>query len=137
MKNDQNDPNLQENDQNNQTTPQNQSSSPDTSSSPSKITLSLPNPQIYLSKAKNHIKNTTFIRKFLQKTLKSQVIFIFLLILRDQLPQHIGKNTSMAIVLYFHRSIYSAKDRDFRRGAVLASDADRDILARFNFSVQS
>ena len=80
MKNDQNDPNLQENDQNNQTTPQNQSSSPDTSSSPSKITLSLPNPQIYLSKAKNHLKNTTFIRKFLQKTLKSRITFLFLLI---------------------------------------------------------
>lgn len=77
MKNDPNYPNLQENDQNNQTTPQNQSSSPD---SPTKITLSLPNPQIYLSKAKNHIKNTTFIRKFLQKTLKSQVIFLFLLV---------------------------------------------------------
>lgn len=77
MKNDQNDPNLQENDQNNQTTPQNQSSSPD---SPTKITLSLPNPQIYLSKAKNHIKNTTFIRKFLQKTLKSRIIFLFLLV---------------------------------------------------------
>lgn len=77
MKNDPNYPNLQENDQNNQTTSQNQSSSPD---SPTKITLSLPNPQIYLSKAKNHLKNTTFIRKFLQKTLKSQVIFIFLLI---------------------------------------------------------
>lgn len=77
MKNDQNDPNLQENDQNNQTTPQNQSSSPD---SPTKITLSLPNPQIYLSKAKNHLKNTTFIRKFLQKTLKSRIIFLFLLV---------------------------------------------------------
>lgn len=80
MKNDPNYPNLQENDQNNQTTPQNQSSSPNTSSSPTKITLSLPNPKIYLSKAKNHIKNTTFIRKFLQKTLKSQVIFLFLLV---------------------------------------------------------
>ena len=80
MKNDQNDPNLQENDQNNPNTSQNQSSSPDTSSSPSKITLSLPNPQIYLSKAKNHLKNTTFIRKFLQKTLKSRIIFLFLLV---------------------------------------------------------
>lgn len=77
MKNDPNYPNLQENDQNNQTTSQNQSSSPD---SPTKITLSLPNPQIYISKAKHSLKNTTFIRKFLQKTLKSQVIFIFLLI---------------------------------------------------------
>lgn len=87
MKNDPNDPNLQENTQDNPNTPQNTpsqptscSSSPDSSSSPSKITLSLPNPQIYLSKAKHSLKNTTFIRKFLQKTLKSQVIFIFLLI---------------------------------------------------------
>lgn len=77
MKNDPNHPNLQENDPNNPNTSQNQSSSPD---SPSKITLSLPNPQIYISKAKHSLKNTTFIRKFLQKTLKSQVIFIFLLI---------------------------------------------------------
>lgn len=77
MKNDPNYPNLQENDQNNPNTSQNQSSSPD---SPTKITLSLPNPQIYISKAKHSLKNTTFIRKFLQKTLKSQVIFIFLLI---------------------------------------------------------
>lgn len=80
MKNTENDPNLQENAQNNQDTPQNHSSYPNTSSSPSKITLFLPNPQIYLSKAKHSLKNTTFIRKFLQKTLKSQVIFIFLLI---------------------------------------------------------
>lgn len=77
MKNTENHPNSQENDPNNPNTPQNQSSSPDT---PTKITLFLPNPQIYISKAKNHLKNTTFIRKFLQKTLKSQVIFIFLLI---------------------------------------------------------
>ena len=77
MKNDPNHPNLQENDPNNPNTSQNQSSSPDT---PTKITLSLPNPQIYISKAKHSLKNTTFIRKFLQKTLKSQVIFIFLLI---------------------------------------------------------
>lgn len=77
MKNDPNHPNSQENDPNNPNTSQNQSSSPD---SPTKITLSLPNPQIYLSKAKHSLKNTTFIRKFLQKTLKSQVIFIFLLI---------------------------------------------------------
>lgn len=77
MKNDPDYPNSQENDPNNPNTSQNQSSSPD---SPTKITLSLPNPQIYLSKAKHSLKNTTFIRKFLQKTLKSQVIFIFLLI---------------------------------------------------------
>lgn len=80
MKNTENDPNLQENNQNNPNTSQNQSSSPDTSSSPTKITLYLPNPQIYLSKAKNHLKNTTFIRKFLQKTLKSRIIFLFLLV---------------------------------------------------------
>lgn len=77
MKNDPNNPNSQENDPNNPNTSQNQSSSPDT---PTKITLSLPNPQIYISKAKHSLKNTTFIRKFLQKTLKSQVIFLFLLI---------------------------------------------------------
>lgn len=77
MKNEPNYPNLQENDQISANTSQNQSSSPD---SPTKITLSLPNPQIYLSKAKNHLKNTTFIRKFLQKTLKSRIIFLFLLV---------------------------------------------------------
>lgn len=77
MKNDPNYPNSQENDPNNPNTSQNQSSSPD---SPTKITLSLPNPQIYLSKAKHSLKNTTFIRKFLQKTLKSRTIFLFLLI---------------------------------------------------------
>lgn len=77
MKNEPNYPNLQENDQISANTSQNQSSSPDT---PTKITLSLPNPQIYLSKAKNHLKNTTFIRKFLQKTLKSRIIFLFLLV---------------------------------------------------------
>lgn len=80
MKNTENDPNLQENDQNDPNTPKNNSSSSDTSSSPSKITLSLPNPKIYLSKAKHSLKNTTFIRKFLQKTLKSRIIFLFLLV---------------------------------------------------------
>lgn len=44
------------------------------------ITISVPNPQIYISKAQNHIKNTKLIQKFLQKTLKSQIIFVFLLI---------------------------------------------------------
>lgn len=77
MKNEPNYPNLQENDQISANTSQNQSSSPD---SPTKITLSLPNPQIYLSKAKHSLKNTIFIRKFLQKTLKSRIIFLFLLV---------------------------------------------------------
>lgn len=50
------------------------SSSP--TSSQEKLTLSVPNPQIYISKAKNKLKTT----KFFQKTLKSQVIFVFLLV---------------------------------------------------------
>ena len=45
-------------------------------SSQEKLTLSVPNPQIYISKAKNKLKTT----KFFQKTLKSQVIFVFLLV---------------------------------------------------------
>lgn len=40
------------------------------------ITISVPNPQIYISKAQNRLKKT----KFFQKTLKSQVIFVFLLV---------------------------------------------------------
>lgn len=45
-------------------------------SSQEKFTLSVPNPQIYISKVKNKLKTT----KFFQKTLKSQVIFVFLLV---------------------------------------------------------
>ena len=52
---------------------QNTSSS---TSSQEKLILSMPNPQIYISKAKNKLKTT----KFFQKTLKSQVIFVFLLV---------------------------------------------------------
>ena len=40
------------------------------------ITISVPNPKIYVSKAQNSLKKT----KFFQKTLKSQVIFVFLLV---------------------------------------------------------
>ena len=57
-------------------TEENQQQSTSTSSSQENITISVPNPQIYLSKAQNHLKST----KFFQKTLKSQVIFVFLLV---------------------------------------------------------
>ena len=57
---------------------QNSTSSP---SSPTKITVSVPNPKIYLSKAlsdtKNHYKTTNFF----QKTLKFKIFFVFLLVL--------------------------------------------------------
>lgn len=46
-------------------------------SSQNKITFSLPNPQIYLSKVKNKLKTTNFF----QKTLKFKIFFVFLLIL--------------------------------------------------------
>ena len=45
-------------------------------SSQEKLTLSVPNPQIYISKAKNKLKTT----KFFQKTLRPQIIFVFLLV---------------------------------------------------------
>lgn len=65
----QNDQNLSQNQENTQ--PQSTSTS-----SQENITISVPNPQIYLSKAQNRLKST----KFFQKTLKSQVIFVFLLV---------------------------------------------------------
>ena len=55
---------------------ENQQKSTSQSSSQENITISVPNPKIYVSKAQNHLKST----KFFQKTLKSQVIFIFLLV---------------------------------------------------------
>lgn len=64
------------NDQNSQNTQENQSQSTFTTSSQENITLSVPNLKIYISKAQNHLKST----KFFQKTLKSQVIFVFLLV---------------------------------------------------------
>lgn len=74
MKNDQNLPQDNQNDAQITENIQNQvsSSSPD-----QKITFSLPNPKIYLSKAKNHLKTTNFF----QKTLKFKIFFVFLLIL--------------------------------------------------------
>lgn len=74
MKNDQKSPQQSQNDAQITENIQNQvsSSSPD-----SKITFSLPNPKIYLSKAKNHLKTTNFF----QKTLKFKIFFVFLLIL--------------------------------------------------------
>ena len=55
---------------------ENHQNSSSSTSSQEKLTLSVPNPQIYISKAKNKLKTT----KFFQKTLKSQVIFVFLLV---------------------------------------------------------
>lgn len=64
------------NDQNSQNTQENQSQSTFTTSSQENITLSVPNLKIYISKAQNHLKST----KFFQKTLKTQAIFVFLLV---------------------------------------------------------
>ena len=64
---------------NNQNSTQNQEDQPQStnqSSSQENITISVPNPKIYVSKAQNRLKST----KFFQKTLKSQVIFVFLLV---------------------------------------------------------
>ena len=88
MKNDQN---LVQNNQNSQNqqgniqiqTQNTKSTQKSTTSTPpdSKITLSVPNPKIYLSKAlsdtKNHYKTTNFF----QKTLKFKIFFVFLLVL--------------------------------------------------------
>ena len=73
MKNNQN---SVKNDKNLSQNQENQYQSTNQSSSQENITFSVPNPQIYLSKAQNRIKST----KFFQKTLKSQVIFVFLLV---------------------------------------------------------
>lgn len=74
MKNDQNSPQQNQNSTQNLNSTQN----PDHVSSPDqKITFSLPNPKIYFSKAKNHLKTTNFF----QKTLKFKIFFVFLLIL--------------------------------------------------------
>ena len=64
---------------NNQDSVQNQENTQPQSTSTSSqenITISVPNPKIYVSKAQNRLKST----KFFQKTLKSQVIFVFLLV---------------------------------------------------------
>ena len=88
MKNDQN---LAQNDQDSQNQQENiqdqaqniEPTQKSTTSTPpdSKITLSIPNPKIYLSKAlsdtKNHYKTTNFF----QKTLKFKIFFVFLLVL--------------------------------------------------------
>lgn len=88
MKNDQNSVQNNQNSQNQQENIQIQaqntkSAQKSTTSIPpdSKITLSVPNPKIYLSKAlsdtKNHYKTTNFF----QKTLKFKIFFVFLLVL--------------------------------------------------------
>lgn len=64
---------------NNQNSVQNQEDQSQSTNQPSSqenITISVPNPKIYVSKAQNRLKST----KFFQKTLKSQVIFVFLLV---------------------------------------------------------
>ena len=74
MKSDQNSPQQDKNSTQNTNSTQNQDL---VYSSDQKITFSLPNPKIYLSKAKNHLKTTNFF----QKTLKFKIFFVFLLIL--------------------------------------------------------
>lgn len=88
MKNDQN---LAQNDQNSQNQQENiqiqaqnaKSTQKSTTSipSPSKITLSVPNPKIYLSKALSNTKNYLKTTNFFQKTLKFKIFFVFLLVL--------------------------------------------------------
>ena len=51
------------NDQKSQNYQENQSQSTSTSSSQENITLSVPNPKIYISKAKNRLKSTKFFQK--------------------------------------------------------------------------
>lgn len=64
------------NNQNSFQNQENQVQSTNQSSPQENITISVPNPKIYVSKAQNSLKKT----KFFQKTLKSQVIFVFLLV---------------------------------------------------------
>lgn len=71
-----NDKNSSKNDQNLSQNQETQQQSTSTPSSQENITFSVPNPKIYVSKAQNRLKST----KFFQKTLKSQVIFVFLLV---------------------------------------------------------
>ena len=81
MKNDQNSQNQQEN---TQIQAQNaKSTQKSTTSTPpdSKITLSVPNPRIYLSKALSNTKNYYKTTNFFQKTLKFKIFFVFLLVL--------------------------------------------------------
>lgn len=88
MKNDQN---LVQNDQNSQNQQENtqiqaqnaKSTQKSTTSTPpdSKITLSVPNPRIYLSKALSNTKNYYKTTNFFQKTLKFKIFFVFLLVL--------------------------------------------------------
>ena len=88
MKNDQN---LAQNDQNSQNQQENiqiqaqnaKSTQKSTTSTPpdSKITLSVPNPKIYLSKALSDTKNYYKTTNFFQKTLKFKIFFVFLLVI--------------------------------------------------------
>lgn len=88
MKNDQN---LAQNDQNSQNQQENiqiqaqnaKSAQKSTTSAlpDSKITFSLPNPKIYLSKVLTNTKNYLKSTNFFQKTLKFKIFFVFLLVL--------------------------------------------------------
>lgn len=88
MKNDQN---LAQNDQNSQNQQENiqiqaqnaKSTQKSTTSTPpdSKITLSVPNPKIYLSKALSNTKNYYKTTNFFQKTLRFKIFFVFLLVI--------------------------------------------------------
>lgn len=88
MKNDQNSQDQQENMQRIVSNTQNQSQNTESTqnstsipSSPTKITLSVPNPKIYLSKALSNTKNYYKTTNFFQKTLKFKIFFVFLLVL--------------------------------------------------------
>lgn len=69
--------NFMKTDQNQENQSQNTQESTNSTPSQNKITLSVPNPQIYLSRVKNKLKTTNFF----QKTLKFKIFFVFLLIL--------------------------------------------------------
>lgn len=88
MKNDQNSQDQQENMQRIVSNTQNQSQNTESTqnstsipSSPTKITFSLPNPKIYLSKVLSNTKNYLKTTNFFQKTLKFKIFFAFLLVL--------------------------------------------------------
>lgn len=81
MKNDQNSQNQQENTQNQAQNAKSAQKSTTSTPPGSKITLSVPNPKIYLSKALSNTKNHYKTTNFFQKTLKFKIFFVFLLVL--------------------------------------------------------
>src|SRR5688500_16733746 len=55
--------------------------------------------------------------------------------LRDQLPQHVGENPPVAVVLDLNRRIYAERDRHFLHLAALAADDERQVLSRLDLDL--